>query len=50
MSAAGVIIGDDAADIANGADIVFSTVTADQAYVAASAVAKAIKPGAYYLT
>ena len=49
MSAAGVIIGDDAADIANGADIVFSTVTADQAYIAANAVAKGIKPGAYYL-
>ena len=49
MSAAGVIIGDDAADIANGADIVFSTVTADQAYVAANAVTKVIKPGAYYL-
>ena len=49
MSAAGVIIGDDAADVANDANIIFCTVTADQAYAAASAVAKAIKPGAYYL-
>ena len=48
MSAAGVIIGDDAASIANGTNMIFSTVTADQAYAAASAVAKAIKPGAYY--
>ena len=49
MSAAGVIVGDDAASIASGTDMIFSTVTADQAYAAASAVAKAIKPGAYYL-
>ena len=48
MSAARVIIGDDAASIANSTDMIFSTVTADQAYAAASAVAKAIKPGAYY--
>ena len=49
MSAAGVIIGEDAASIVNGTDIIFSTVTADQANAAASAVAKGIKPGAYYL-
>ena len=49
MSAAGVIIGDDPASIASGTDIIFSTVTADQAYAAASAVAKSIKQGAYYL-
>ena len=49
MSAAGVIIGDDAASIANGTDMIFSTVTADQAYAAANAVATAIKPGTYYL-
>ncbi|MDC3234797.1 NAD(P)-binding domain-containing protein, partial [Candidatus Puniceispirillum sp.] len=48
MSAAGVIIGDDAASIANCTDMIFSTVTADQANAAASAVAKAIKPGAYF--
>ena len=29
ISAAGVIIGDDAASLANGADMIFSTVTAD---------------------
>ena len=49
MSEAGVLIGDDAASIANGADMIFSTVTADQAHTAASAISKAIKPGAYYL-
>ena len=48
MSAARVIIGDDAASIANSTDMIFSTVTADQAYAAASAVAKAITPGSYY--
>ncbi len=49
MSLAGVIVGDDAASIAHGSDMIFSTVTADQAHAAASAVTKAIKPGAYYL-
>ena len=49
MSLAGVIIGDDAASIAHVSDMIFSTVTADQAHAAASAVAKTIKPGAYYL-
>ncbi len=49
MLAAGVLIGDDAASIASGTDMIFSTVTADQANAAAHAVAKAIEPGAYYL-
>ena len=49
MSAAGVLIGDDAASVASGTDMIFSTVTADQANAAANAVAKAIEPGAFYL-
>ncbi len=49
MLAAGVLIGDDAASIASGTDMIFSTVTADQANAAAHTVAKAIEPGAYYL-
>jgi 3-hydroxyisobutyrate dehydrogenase-like beta-hydroxyacid dehydrogenase len=49
MKAAGVIIGNDAASITSDTDMIFSTVTADQAHAAASAVAKAIRPGAYYL-
>jgi 3-hydroxyisobutyrate dehydrogenase-like beta-hydroxyacid dehydrogenase len=49
MMAAGVIIGDDVASIVSDTDMIFSTVTADQAHAAASAVAKTIQPGAYYL-
>ena len=48
MQDAGVIIGDDAASTVREADMIFSTVTADQAHAAASAVAKGIKQGAYF--
>lgn len=49
MMAAGVIIGDGVAGITGDADMIFSTVTADQAHAAASTVARTIRPGAYYL-
>ena len=48
MQDAGVIIGDDAASTVREADMIFSTVTADQAHAAASAVAKGIRQGSYF--
>ncbi len=48
MQEAGVIIGDDAASTVRKADMIFSTVTADQAHAAASAAAAGIRPGAYF--
>ncbi len=48
MQEAGVIIGDDAASTVRQADMIFSTVTADQAHAAASAAAAGIRPGAYF--
>ena len=48
MQEAGVIIGDDAASTVRQADLIFSTVTADQAHAAASAAAAGIRPGAYF--
>ncbi len=48
MDNAGVIRGTDAASTVKDADMIFSTVTADQAHQAASAVAAGIKPGAFY--
>ena len=48
MQDAGVIIGDDAASTVREADMIFSTVTADQAHAAARAVAAGIGQGAYF--
>ena len=48
MQAANVIIGDDPASIAGESDMIFSTVTADQAHAAAAAVAAGIRPGTYF--
>ncbi|MDC1382692.1 DUF1932 domain-containing protein [Candidatus Puniceispirillum sp.] len=48
MEGAGIIVGDNVATIARDADLIFSTVTADQAHVAALAAAKSIKHGAYF--
>ena len=48
MKDAGVIIGNDAASTVREAYMIFSTVTADQAHAAASAVAEGIGQGAYF--
>lgn len=48
MQDAGVIIGDDAASTVHEVDMIFSTVTADQAHAAARAVAAGIGQGAYF--
>ncbi len=48
IQALGVIGCSDTASAISEADIVFSTVTADQAHEAAVAVAKAIRPGAFF--
>ena len=48
MKDAGVVIGDDAESTVREAYMIFSTVTADQAHAAASAVAAGIGQGAYF--
>jgi 3-hydroxyisobutyrate dehydrogenase-like beta-hydroxyacid dehydrogenase len=48
IDTAGVIRRDDTGSAIADADMVFSTVTADQAHQAASEAAKAIKPGAFF--
>jgi 3-hydroxyisobutyrate dehydrogenase-like beta-hydroxyacid dehydrogenase len=48
MKAAGITTGNDVAAIVHDADMIFSTVTADQAHIAALAVAKSIQPGTYF--
>jgi 3-hydroxyisobutyrate dehydrogenase-like beta-hydroxyacid dehydrogenase len=48
IDAATVIGCEDTASAIANADMIFSTVTADQAHAAATAAAKAIKPGAFF--
>lgn len=49
MKAAGIVIHASTATAVADADMIFSTVTADQAHIAAKAAAKSIKPGSYFL-